>query len=267
MEVRIPYRMVRTAVACCLLASAIPAPAAARQQPPAELLATVDSVYYAGAVEQALDLLDEAGDARGAGWRVIRCMIALSMQAPSDTERDHWLARAVGNADALLENGPLNTEDLYWVAAAEGLRSLNTGAREAGDLGLRAQNHAQLILAVDSLHGGAHNILGRVNFEVMVLPRAKRVIGRVILGGRFPRNVSWEGAEFHLRRATELWPHMMRFHLDLAWFFERRGRTQEARAAAMRALETPALHPPDPLFQDQARALIHRLDALPPRSP
>ena len=244
-----------------------PIPAQAQEASPAQVLARADSVYFAGGPAEAVAILETVGDARGAAWRVIRSMTALSLLAPPGAERDQWLARGLEVADRILEGGTPDTETLYWVGAVEGLRSLTAEARDAGELALRAQRHAQLILTVDSLHGGAHNILGRVNYEIMILSRARRFLGRLVLGDRFPRDISWEGAERHLRRATESWPHVVLFHLDLARLYERRERWAEARQAAVQAVQTPSLHPPDDRLKEEARAVIRRLDALPPRSP
>jgi Flp pilus assembly protein TadD len=92
----------------------------------------------------------------------------------------------------------------------------------------------------------------------MSLSRIQRILARAT-GTPFPGDTNWEDAEHHLRRATELWPYMVLYHLDLAKLLVRRGRHAEARAALERALSTPSLHPPDASLKEEARALLASL--------
>lgn len=234
----------------------------AGQRAPSGILDMADSAYFSGDPAAALELLD--GESLASGdpdrrWRAIRSLVALGMAPGSVQDQNHWLDRGIILADAARNGGSPTLDELYWAAAVEGLRSLNAGPRYAGELALRAETDARLVLAADPFHGGAHNVLGRISLEVMSLSRAERFLARLVMGGRFPRNTSWERAETHLRRAAQLWPYMVLFHLDLATLLERRGRAAEAREEAVRALATPSLHPPDQALKEQARDLLTRL--------
>lgn len=232
------------------------------QPAPKVVLTQVDSAYFAGDPAGALTLL-EAGSGglaeRDARWRAIRSHVALASLATSVGEQHRAADRGVDLADALLSQPSASPEEIYWSAASMGLRALNAGPRKAGDLAKTARIQAWRALAADSLHGGAHNLLGRIQLEFLSLSWVERVLARVILGGEFTSEASWDSAEAHLRRASTLWPHMVAFHLDLARLLERRDRPAEAGRAAERALNTPALHPPDPIFHRRAGELLDRL--------
>lgn len=246
-------------VAAALGGSSSPAVA---QGHPDERPARADSLYFAGEAEASWDLLrtDAPRGSRTADrrWRAIRAAVALGMAPGTATEQNHWLDQAVRLAEEAKDPGPPTVDELFWGAAAEGRRALNAGPRYAGELGTRARDDARVVLAVDSLHGGAHNVLGRVGLEVMSLSRIQRILARAT-GTPFPGDTNWEDAEHHLRRATELWPYMVLYHLDLAKLLVRRGRHAEARAALERALSTPSLHPPDASLKEEARALLASL--------
>jgi len=240
------------------LAGAAVAPAGAQDHLDARL-GQADSLYFAGQPQASLELLRAdapwGSHAAGQRWRAIRATVALGMMPGTVEEQNHWLDQGVRLAEEAKDPGPPTLDDLFWGAAAEGRRALNAGPRYAGELGTRARDDARLVLAVDSLHGGAHNVLGRVGLEVLSLSRIQRILARAT-GTPLPGDTSWEEAEYHLRRATELWPWMVLYHLDLAKLLVRRGRDAEARAALERALATPSLHPPDASLKEEARALL-----------
>jgi hypothetical protein len=174
--------------------------------------------------------------------------------------RNQWLERGVRLAEEAKSPGPPTVDELWWGAAAEGRLALRAAAKQASEMATRARDDARLLLLVDSLHGGAHDVIGRVGLEVQSLPRAKRIMAR-LAGVRLPSDTDWESAEYHLRRATELWPYMVLFHLDLAKLLIARDRDGEAREALEAALATPALHPPDASLKHEARVLLERLES------
>ena len=106
---------------------------------------------------------------------------------------------------------------------------------------------------------GAHNLLGRVNYEIMDLPRIARFVARRLVGNEALRESSWEDAEHHLRLAAELWPDNVLFQLDLGDLYERRGRDDEAREVFRRMVDMPSVHPADDSFKDSARRFLEEL--------
>jgi Flp pilus assembly protein TadD len=63
---------------------------------------------------------------------------------------------------------------------------------------------------------------------------------------------TWEDAERYLKRAVELRPDYILFHLDLGSMYLNRKRMEEARVQFEWALELPLFEPPDTRFQETA---------------
>src|SRR5690606_33088616 len=98
-----------------------------------------------------------------------------------------------------------------------------------------------------------HNLLGKLNYEVMSMSRIKRAMGRIFMGNDALSAASWELAEHHLERAAEMWPELVLFQYVLAELHRKRGSEEEAREAYERVLELPAVHPPDERLQQRAQ--------------
>jgi tetratricopeptide (TPR) repeat protein len=161
---------------------------------------------------------------------------------------------------------PGGVDGTYWHGVAVGRRAMNASPGYAVELAQVSYEDAHAILAVDSLHGGAHNMLGKLNYEIMSLSRIKRGVARTFMSNPALDDTSWENAEYHLTRAVEVWPEFVLFHFDLAQFYRKRGRRDEAIAAFRRAIELPAVHPTDHSLQQQAREILTEWEALPDSS-
>jgi tetratricopeptide (TPR) repeat protein len=219
-----------------------------------------DMLYMAGEPEAALDrlrdhLTDEPDD-YGALWRAVRSAVVLAIREDDYLEQNAWLDPAIVRGDHAVELRPDGLDGIYWRGVAAGRRAMNAGPGYAVELAGVVYDDAHAILAVDSLHGGAHNMLGKLNFEVMSLSRIKRLIARTFMGNDALDNASWEDAEYHLRRAAELWPDFVLFHFDLARLYEKRGPRELAIRELAHALALPSVRPTDRRFQNQARELL-----------
>lgn len=244
--------------------SGVAAGAAAPADTVAVELARADSLYFAGQPEASWVLLDahlrRRPDDAGALWRATRAALALGlMEDGGITAQNVWLDRGVETGARAVKLHPQGVDELYWSSAAAGRRALNAGPRYSAELAQRAYDQARAVLALDSLHGGAHDVLGKIQYEVMCLSRIERFFARLLVGNAAIRSTSWEGAEAHFRKAVELSPDMVLFRLDLGELLARRGRDEEARKVLRGAIALPDLHPPDERFKARARALLAKL--------
>ena len=130
---------------------------------------------------------------------------------------------------------------------------MNAGPGYAVELAQEVYDDAHAILAQDSLHGGAHNMLGKLNYEVMSMSRVKRLVARTFMDKPSLDDTSWEQAEYHLATAAEVWPEFVLFHFDLAQLYRKRGRRDEAIEEYIQAISLPSVHPTDHKLQLQAR--------------
>jgi tetratricopeptide (TPR) repeat protein len=112
---------------------------------------------------------------------------------------------------------------------------------------------------VDPHHGGAHNILGSIFFEIMSLSRIERFMGRTFVRTSALRESSWEQAELYLQEAASEWPEWVRFQYDLAKLYRKRGRKDEARAAYTHVTQMRPVHPYDAALQMAAEHALEEL--------
>jgi tetratricopeptide (TPR) repeat protein len=248
----------------CALAALVAAPL--RAQPiVTDVVATADELYFAGKPIDAYELLKTHLDASpndyDALWRAARSAVVIGIVREGITAQNEYLDPAIVLGDRAVSERPNGTDALYWRGAAEGRRALNAGNDYASRLVQRVFDDAHAILAIDSLHGGAHNLLGRVNYEIMDLSRVERFLARMLVSNRALQESSWDGAALHLRRAAELEPDNVLYWLDLGQLYMRRDRDEDARAVLRRVTEMRSIHPPDDAFKDMARRWLQELES------
>jgi len=246
----------------CLLLLAAGRPAAA--QPTPDAISEADALYFSGKVTEAYALLTQYLEAQPtdyeALWRAARAgVVAGVLETRSVAHQNDYLDPAILLGDRAVEVRSDGVDGLYWRGAAEGRRALNAGPRYSADLAQRVYDDAHAILALDSLHAGAYNLLGRINYEIMDLPRIARFMARQALSHRALHEASWEKAERYLQRAAELAPEHVLFHLDLGDVYRRRGHDDEAREVLSGVTTLPSVHPADDFFKESARSFLEEL--------
>lgn len=227
-------------------------------------LAEADLLYFADRPREAYALLSEYLDRHPddyeALWRAARAGVVAGVAEEGTRRQNLWLDPAMGFGDRAVALRPNGVDGRYWRAAAVGRRAINASPGYSARLAQQVYDDAHAILAQDPSHGGAHNLLGKLNYEIMSLSWIERGIGRLIVGNEALRKSSWEDAEFHLRSAAESWPDLVLFQFDLAQLYRKRGRDEEARRVLTRVTEMPSLHPTDKSFKQDARAYLEELD-------
>jgi len=228
-------------------------------------VAEADDLYFAGQPDASYALLEAhlaaVPDDYGVLWRAARAAVVLGVSEEGSRPQNRWLDPAMDFANRAVALVPDGVDGLYWRGAAHGRRAMNASPGYATELAQRVWDDAHAILAQDSLHGGAHNLLGKLSFEVMSLSRFERAMGRIFMGNPVLSQASWERAEVHLEAAAREWPDLVLFQFDLGQLYRKRGRRDDARAAFERVLALPAVHPPDFDLHAQARAFISELGA------
>lgn len=226
-------------------------------------------VGFGDAVSEA-DMLYMAGDARAsldrllthlesdsldydALWRASRAAVVIGIDEEDNREQNAWLDPALLWASRAAELNPGHVDGLYWRGVSSGRRAMNAGPGYAVELAQNVYDDAHAILAQDSLHGGAHNMLGKLNYEVMSMSRVKRLVARTFMDKPSLDDTSWEQAEYHLSKAAEVWPDFVLFHFDLAQLYRKRGRREEAVQHYIEAISLPTVHPTDHKLQRQAQ--------------
>jgi tetratricopeptide (TPR) repeat protein len=238
-----------------LLALALLLPSSANAQLP-----RVDRAYERGDAAASLGaaeaLLRDTPGHFGALWRAARAGLVLGILADTAEEQLRWYRAAEGYARRAAELKPERVEGHYWLAAASGRRALQLeGPRTTARLAAEARRQAEEVLRLDPDHAGAHNVLGRLYYEVMIMPAPTRFLARHLLGGGAFEGIDWAAAERHLNRAVVLDPGFILYRLDLARLYWRTGRPADALRELDAIRTIPPAHPPDTLFKREAEAL------------
>ena len=236
--------------------------------PPAgvDAFARVDSLHTSFDPRASLEAAEalataDSGDV-GAAWRAARAAVALGMLAEEEAQQNAWYLRGEVHAARAVAADSLSLDALFWFTAAKGQLAVQASVRDAARLGQEVWRLAHRMLAIDPDHAGTHNVLGRLQYEVMTLSRIERFLARMILGSNEAlRSSSWEGAERHQLRAVALDPEQILYRYDLARIHMRRGRPREAEAELGTALALPARTPPDFRIHTDARRQLARLEA------
>ncbi|MEI6739816.1 MAG: hypothetical protein WCK74_05835 [Gemmatimonadaceae bacterium] len=186
-------------------------------------------------------------------WRAARSEIMLGIIEGDRAIIEGHYARATALARRAVALQPGDTAGHFWLAAVLGRRALRADFRTGLPLASEAYIEARRVLVIDSLHAGAHEILGRLHQEVRKLPSVVRVLAGLLSGLEVIRNASWQASEWHLRRAMALDPSAVLPHADLALLYLRMGRRADAEREVQQLERMPRRTPADAFFQGDAR--------------
>lgn len=194
-----------------------------------------------------------------ARWKAAREAVNAGMLAEDDEREKEWYVRAEGHARTALDAGGDGVEAHHWLSVALGRRALREGVRTRVRLAEEVRDHATAVLAADSLHPGAHHVLGQWHAEVRRLSGFERWVARKLLGGDSMDEASWDEARDHLRRAVELAPGTIIHRLELARVHLDLGEDDVARRHLEQILTLPAAEPTDPLHKQEAQDLLREM--------
>ena len=243
---------------------ALPFPAEAQSLDLGKPVSESDLLYLSNQPRLALDILETWLETDsmdyGALWRVARAAVVIGIDEEGSRKQNRWLDPAMGWAERAVALNPSEIDGHYWHGVAAGRRAMNAAPKYATKLADVVYSAAHTVLAMDSLHGGAHNMLGKLNYEIMTVSRVQRLIARTFMGNPALDDTSWENAEYHLALAARSWPDDILFHFDLAQLYKRRGREEEAVAEYRLVLGLQPVHPTDYNLQQQASAQLDEWD-------
>lgn len=211
---------------------------------------------------QRLELRIERDSAdAGALWRAAQVSLMLGILETRSEVEEAWFVRAGDFGEAAVALAPDDPDVLYWAAASLGREALQHGPRTSTRLVQRVWDLTHRILELEPDHPGAHNILGKLNQEVMSLSGFERFIGRLLFSIDPLKEANWDDALSHHRRAVEVDPATILFGRDLGETLAALDRAQEARDVWEATLAQPSIYPVDDRFKADIRRM---LDELPP---
>lgn len=194
-------------------------------------------------------------------WRAARAALVLGVLDEDEEAKREWFEAADGHATAALAADSAGIDGLYWSAGSKGRLALYNGVRGASRLTQEMWDLTYQILEVDSLHAGAHNLLGKLSYEVMRLSGWQRTLGRLVLRTDPLKDASWERARFHHETATRVDSTTVLFLMDLGQTYQYDGDPERAIEVFERALEVPSTYAVDPEFKRRIREYLTELRA------
>jgi tetratricopeptide (TPR) repeat protein len=192
-------------------------------------------------------------------WRATRESVTVGMLASDDEKARGWFTQAVGFGRRAVQAEPDSVAGYQWLAIALGRQALLESPRTKVRLSEEVRTTALRALEIDSTAAGAHNVLGQWHAEIRRLSGLTRFAAERLLGGDTFREASWESAEWHLRRATELEPDAPIHRLALAKVLLDLDRIPEARAQLELAVALPLISPTDSITRSEAGEILRRL--------
>lgn len=227
-------------------------------------LEQADSLFLAFDPVAALAVLEshlqEHPDDYAARWRAARAALVLGILEPDSEMAEALFVRAGDHGEAATTLRPDGVDGLYWTGAALGREALQHGPRTSTRLVQQVWDVTHRLLDLAPEHAGGHNILGKLNQEVMSLSGFERFIGRLLFRIDPLKEATWERAVHHHEAAVASDPEVILFRLDLGLTYLALERPDEARAQFEAALEIGPTFPVDPYFKDEVRRRLADLD-------
>ncbi len=222
--------------------------------------AYMDGMEPRASLEAARALLAADPDDYDALWRATRAAVVLGTMEDDEDRQNAWFEDGSTTGERAAALRPDGIDGLYWLAAAKGRLALQQGPRTTAVLAQEVSDLAHRVLALDPHHAGAHDILGKLNYEVMTLTPVERFLARVVLRKEALKTASWEKAESHLDQAVAAAPEVVLFRYDQARMYLALERWDEARSALEALAALPVAYPPDARWKAEGRSLLAELD-------
>lgn len=190
--------------------------------------------------------------------------LSLPLTAKSDhLRRDSLLATAQVLARRGVRLSPNNAETLFALGLVLGTTAVNKGTREKLRMAVEIRNTALRAIGADSLHDGAHHLLGRWHLEIMKLSGLERFIAKNILGGSVLGQASWGEARRELELAVRLDSTRIYHRLDFARVLEARKENVLAEAQLRRIAQLPDRVAADTTHRRKAMELLAKIAGRP----
>jgi tetratricopeptide (TPR) repeat protein len=207
-------------------------------QAPAERLTRIDSIHDALNPLAELDslkaLLAEDSTDVEALWRAARAQVDVAKTIQGTHSflkalRDSVYGEARAFAERAVAADSNHAEAHFSVSLALGQLSLTRGGKDRVRFARIIYDEAARAVALDSMHDGAHHVLGAWHAEIKRLSGITRFFAKTLFGAGFMDQASWDSAAAHLERAVALNPTYIHHRLELARIYADQERWAEAR--------------------------------------
>ncbi len=196
--------------------------------------------------------------------RRVEAEVHAALLAEDDDARDAHLEAAERLARHRVAQDSSSADAHYWLAVTLGIKTEHSGPWQKLTTGREVFFTTARVLALDSLHAGGHELMGRLHAAVMRLPWLVRSFALRMGMGQVLGDASWAEAEAHYRRAAELDPVAIAPRLELAKLLVGQGREAEAGPVLAAAVAIPPRDLVDERMLEEARGMLQRIPVVLP---
>ena len=182
---------------------------------------------------------------------LIRAYIA----ADADSINNH-ITDAIRQGRLAVAQWPQDAESHYWLAASLGRRTQRADITGALRAGRESYREARQALALDSMHAGAHALIGRFQEDGARMAWPLRTMAAAITGIAELRRATLADAERSYRTAVRLAPAAIHYRNDLGRFLAESGRFAEAEEQWRMVRELPTREPIEEWMRNDLRRRI-----------
>jgi tetratricopeptide (TPR) repeat protein len=240
-------------------------PARVTAQSAAELIARGDSANPFMHPAEALAIYQAAigadSNSLEAWWKAGRALVDVAKQIEQNDDRSrarrdslYFLARDY--AVRAIRINQMDANPHFVQSLALGRLALTKGQRERVKYGSKIYSEGAFALVLDSLHDGAHHVVGVFHAEVKRLSAPVRFFARLIYGSKLLGASSWDSATVHLERAVQLNPGDIYHRLELARVYLDINRKHDAAAQLDTIGTLPDADVLDPEYRRRAAELL-----------
>jgi tetratricopeptide (TPR) repeat protein len=200
----------------------------------------------------------------GANWKAARAVADVAKQIledddASETRRDSLYDVGRVYAERAVRADSNDAWGHYALAMVLGRLSLTKGSKERIRFAKIIFDESTRALQLDSLHAGAHHVLGAWHANVKRLSGMQRFFARLLFGGGFLSQGNWPDAEHHLARAVALRPGYIYSRLELARVYADIGRFSAAREQLTTIARLPDSDVLDHEYRREAAELLQEI--------
>lgn len=234
----------------------------------AEHLARGDSLYRALKPQAALAEYDAVLKAEPANydalWKSARSASDMAKILPGDNDysariRDSLYLVARDYAERAIAADSNGADGHFMLAADLGRYSRTRGGRERVKFARMIYDEAAKALKLDSLHDGAHHVLGAWHAEVKRLSGIQRFFAKALFGAGFMDIAAWDSATAHLEKAVALKPQHIFHRLELARVYVDLERWADARRMLEAIPDLPLADVADAQYKKEAAELLEEI--------
>lgn len=219
----------------------------------------LDEADEPGALELFEKVLDSDPENYEALWNLSILYSKKGHRQDSEEQMETYYRKGKELAQRALDHHPDKSYSHYAYAVAIGRISEIESPRERVRASEEIKKYVDRALELDSENEAAWHLLGVWHTRAANLTRAERWAANLLFGGA-PEGASNSEAEECLKRAIELDPENVLFHLDLARFYKTVERNEEAVEVLRKTVELEPKEMDDPELLDEAKAMLENLN-------